>query len=150
MKRITNNNIFQGIKNLKNIHILTGWGEQAKYDKNLSIGYVMYLNNQGYKNKDTNFIIPSRPFMNNCITKNYIKWKQTTIHLLHNLITKNLKFDNIVAQIKMIMIGDLKQSIKDMNTPPNAPYTIKKKGFNKPLVDTGVALSSITSEEKYE
>lgn len=41
---------------------------------------------------------------------------------------------------------DLRASIAGWTTPANAPYTIKQKGFNKPLVDTGHMMNSIGYE----
>jgi hypothetical protein len=38
---------------------------------------------------------------------------------------------------------DLKKAVADWSTPPNAPYTVAEKGFNDPLIDTGLLYSSI-------
>ena len=45
---------------------------------------------------------------------------------------------------------DLKSSIVGWQAPPNAPSTIAKKGFNKPLVDTGDMLRSTTYQVRME
>jgi hypothetical protein len=42
--------------------------------------------------------------------------------------------------------GQLRQSIVDTNSPPLKPATIRRKGFAKPLVDTGHMLNSIDHE----
>ena len=42
--------------------------------------------------------------------------------------------------------GQLKQSIVDTNEPPLAASTIARKGFAKPLVDTGHMLQSVDYE----
>ena len=42
--------------------------------------------------------------------------------------------------------GQLRQSITDTNAPPLSPATIARKGFSKPLVDTGNMLNSVASE----
>lgn len=42
--------------------------------------------------------------------------------------------------------GQLRQSIVDTNSPPNAPSTIARKGHSKVLVDTGHMLQSIDHE----
>ena len=39
--------------------------------------------------------------------------------------------------------GDLKQMIAEFSTPANSPMTIAKKGFNNPLVDTGIMLDTV-------
>ena len=38
----------------------------------------------------------------------------------------------------------LKKEIEDWTTPPNRPLTIKLKGFNDPLIDTGQMLDQVT------
>jgi hypothetical protein len=35
------------------------------------------------------------------------------------------------------MQSDIRESLVNWTTPPNAPSTIARKGFNKPLIDTG-------------
>jgi hypothetical protein len=35
------------------------------------------------------------------------------------------------------------QSIVSTNSPPNAPSTVRRKGFDKPLIDTGVMQRSV-------
>ena len=42
--------------------------------------------------------------------------------------------------------GQLRQSIVDTNDPPLAASTIRRKGFAKPLVDTGHMLNSVGVE----
>lgn len=41
------------------------------------------------------------------------------------------------------VVDDLKDAVTNFQTPANAESTIEKKGFNKPLVDTGVMRDSI-------
>lgn len=42
--------------------------------------------------------------------------------------------------------GELKDTIRQFNDPPNAPSTVRQKGANNPLVDTGRMLNSINHE----
>ena len=148
MKRISNKQLYNNINHLKNIDILTGWGEQARYNKDISIGKVMALNNYGFVNSH-GVVVPARPFMDNCISNNQNKWKQDSQYLLSKVLVATLSFENMLNQLKLVLAGDLATEIRNTNTPPNAPSTVKKKGFNKPLVDTGTALATITSEVVY-
>lgn len=38
---------------------------------------------------------------------------------------------------------DLKKAVADWDTPPNAPFTVAEKGFNNPLIDSGLLYESI-------
>jgi hypothetical protein len=61
-----------------------------------------------------------------------------------NLLKAN-DYDSAVTldQTGAAIAGQLRQSIVDFTSPPLSPKTIAKKGFDKPLVDTGHMLASI-------
>lgn len=59
-------------------------------------------------------------------------------------IEKGLPTDQIMEQVGAIAAGATQQYITDLRDPPNAPYTIKKKGSDNPLIDTGSMRSSVT------
>lgn len=44
--------------------------------------------------------------------------------------------------------GQLQESIRNTDSPPNAPSTVAKKGFNQPLVDSAHMLNSVDFEVK--
>lgn len=46
------------------------------------------------------------------------------------------------------MVADVKNTIKDGSYIENSPQTIKIKGFDKPLIDTGAMLNAVTYEIK--
>jgi hypothetical protein len=52
--------------------------------------------------------------------------------------------EKVLGAMGLDIQGALIQSIRDTKEPPNAPYTIKKKGFNDPLIDTGDMVNSPT------
>ena len=47
-----------------------------------------------------------------------------------------------VTQIGAILVSDLQEIIEDWSKPPNAPLTIKIKGFNNPLIHTREMIQS--------
>lgn len=88
-------------------------------------------------------VIPARPFFRNGIAKNFKGWGE--------LISRNLKRYGYDAQRTLeavgdVVIGQFKQSIKDTNSPPLAPSTVRAKGFDKPLIDTAHMLDSIDKD----
>ena len=54
----------------------------------------------------------------------------------------------VLGRFGQMVQGLIQIQIANTFTPPNAPSTIKKKGFNKPLVDTGVMLQSVSHQEE--
>lgn len=57
---------------------------------------------------------------------------------------KGLPIDQIMEQVGAIAAGATQQYITDLRDPPNALYTIEKKGSDNPLIDTGSMRSSVT------
>jgi hypothetical protein len=46
----------------------------------------------------------------------------------------------------LLIKDQLQESIRSLKDPPNAPSTIKRKGFDSPLIDTGTMLNSVDYE----
>lgn len=76
---------------------------------------------------------PPRPFMRTCFQKNLRKWLR--------YFDKNWLQTPDVSQTMWKLgdriRGDLSETVIAWTTPPNSPRTIKEKGFNNPLVDSG-------------
>lgn len=47
-----------------------------------------------------------------------------------------------------VVAGQLQKSINELTSPPLSPKTIARKGFAKPLIDTGVMLRAVDYEVK--
>lgn len=88
--------------------------------------------------------IPARPFMRGYIDNN----KDRIIRFCRNGLTQvtlgNASFDQFLNAVGVEMTSGIKKSINTGEWVPNAPYTVKRKGSNKPLIDTGVMLNSVT------
>ncbi len=83
--------------------------------------------------------IPKRPFFSNMVEAKKASWgpalaKLVTEHGYDANQALNLMGEGIV--------GQLKESIVNTNDPPLADATVERKGFAKPLVDTGHMLNS--------
>ena len=76
---------------------------------------------------------PPRPFLRTCFEKNVRKWNNFVRDRLVRYPEVETTFWKLGEKIK----GDLSETVIGWTTPPNAPSTIKAKGFNNPLVDSG-------------
>ena len=122
------------------------------------------LNKSGYFNKKGRFVrreksnfatthiipahtvtIPPRPFMRDTIANNRDGWGQM---LGDNLKKKGYNVDEALAVCGEEMTDQMKAEIKALDDPPNARSTIRKKGFDNPLIDTGHMRDSVSSEVK--
>lgn len=87
--------------------------------------------------------IPPRPFFRDMIKARGKTWgKEIAVRLKVN----DFDVGKTLGQMGALVQGQLMQSITDTNTPPNAPMTIARKGFNDPLIDTGFMRSRVDYE----
>lgn len=88
---------------------------------------------------------PPRPFFRNMIAKNKGGWPN-----LVKVALKNANYDTPKALkvVGEVLRGQLVQSIVDTNAPPLADSTKKRKGFDKPLIDSGHMMNSVDYEVK--
>ena len=88
--------------------------------------------------------IPARPFMRNYVDNN----TDRLIRFMANGVTQvalgNATTSGLLNALGLEMQNGIKKSINGGDFAPNAPYTVQKKGSNKPLIDTGVMLNSVT------
>lgn len=123
----------------ENAHVNVGVIEQATYPTGESVAQVAFWNEYGTATA------PSRPFFRQTINDNKSNWVASVGNLmkLHNGDTQK-----VMGLMGQHIQGQIVQSITTWTTPPNSAYTEAKKGFNKPLVDTGQLSRSISYEVK--
>lgn len=99
-------------------------------------GYLEY----GTKN------MPARPFIQTTFDNHSESWSESMVDYV-NAINRG---DN--AKAKRIMVATARGAARDMVDTleagpwaPNAPSTVKEKGFNQPLVNTEQLVESITT-----
>lgn len=90
-------------------------------------------------------VIPARPFMRNAWGIFVARRRDIQRKIAKDIITGKITAQVGLEQIGMALEGCIKKSIRNGVWTPNAPSTVRKKGFNKPLIDSGHMLQSITS-----
>jgi hypothetical protein len=85
------------------------------------------------------------PFFTNMIREKQHEWGPATGALL---VANGYDAAKTLALVGEAVAGQLRQEIVDTNAPSNAPSTIRRKGFDKPLVETSHLLNSIDYEVK--
>lgn len=90
-------------------------------------------------------VIPSRPFFRTMISAKCHEWAPALGKILVNV---NYDTTGALRQLGDGIQRQLQTSIRDWTHPPNAPATIAKKGFNKPLIDTARMVDSVNFEVK--
>lgn len=113
-----------------------GFLASARYPDGTSVAMVAAINEYGAPSRG----IPPRPFFRNMVQKNQDHWQQDLIDLLRaNGYSARVAFEKMGLELK----AELQESINDFTSPGNAPSTIARKGFDKPLIDTGFMRDSV-------
>lgn len=107
------------------------------YPDGTSVAQVAFWNEFGTSKA------PARPFFRRMIDKNSEYWGGQL-----GAIATAVKYDSKRALDLMgeKIKDDLVGSINSFNSPGNSEATIARKGFNKPLIDTGVMIRSVASK----
>ncbi len=88
-------------------------------------------------------IIPARPFFRQTIAKYKNTWGPELAAVLK---ASNYDAERALALMGKHMGEQLQQAIREFSNPPNAKSTIRKKGFDSPLVDAGTMMNSVSSD----
>ena len=112
-----------------------GFLENARYPDGTSVAMVAAINEYGKPPSQ-----PPRPFFRQMITERSKEWPDAVQKLLKS---HDYAADATLADMGELIKGELADSIVQFTSPPLKPSTIAAKGFDKPLVDTGVMLRSI-------
>jgi len=65
-----------------------------------------------------------------------VPYTQVMKALAKNIILGDFSSEKARRNLGIRSVRDLQQVIEDFSQPPNAAYTIAKKGFNNPLIHT--------------
>lgn len=84
-----------------------------------------------------------RPFFRNMISAKENTWPTAIANLLSST--------NYDTERTLMLTGEgiakqLRQSIQELTSPPLAPATVAAKGFDKPLIDSGLMYNKVSYE----
>lgn len=119
--------------------VRVGFLENATYPDGTSVAMVAAIQDFGAPSKG----IPPRPFFRNMVADKSPGWGDAVAALL---VSNEYDAVKTLNQAGAGIAGQLVQSIKDTNEPELAESTVARKGFKKPLVDTGHMQNSVSWE----
>jgi len=88
--------------------------------------------------------IPERPFLTNAMRDNRSKYRDSMRTAAKLILLGQASMGAVLSKLGIMAVGDIQSEITSLNSPPNAPSTVKKKGSSNPLIDTGQLRASIT------
>lgn len=110
--------------------------EDATYPDGTGVAQVAFWNEYGTKTS------PVRAFFRTTVSDQKKNW----VLSVQNLMKMHDDPKKVMGLIGEHMRGQIVQSINTWTDPPNAPYTVRMKGFQKPLVESGQLMRSISFE----
>ena len=128
-------------KKLDKMKTQVGFFSSAKYEDGTSVAEVAMTNEYGVPQKGQ----PPRPFMRQALKRSG-EWKKTFDFMVKKDFSRGGDFKAPFDTLGLVVQGDIKTSIKELTAPALAQSTIDKKGFSKPLIDTGYMLDSVNYE----
>lgn len=129
-------------KEVKNMPNIKAGVPEGDYPDGTPLRTVGFVNEFG---SEVNHI-PERSFLRSTLNENkdeYVKMLGTALNMYLN---SNMKLEDALGIVGLKLENDIKDKIRDLDTPPNAPETIARKKSDSPLVDTGLLMSSIMYE----
>lgn len=114
-----------------------GFMEGATYPDGTNVAEVAFFNEFGVPEHNQ----PARPFFRNMIAENQDKWPE---QMAAQAKGTNYDGPRVLGLMGELIKGELQQSINDLTEPTLSPITVAQKGFDKPLIDTGQMLNSVT------
>ena len=93
--------------------------------------------------------IPERPFMRGWFDSHRKQIEKVAEKFYKQVVDEKMTADMALKRLGEWYTGELKKSITNLKTPPNAPVTIRLKGSSNPLIDTGQMRNSVTHKEVY-
>lgn len=120
--------------------VRVGFLEGATYPGGTPVALVAAIHNFGAPAAG----IPPRPFFSNMIADKSPEWGPAIGQLM---VDNDYDVAKVLALAGEAIAGQLRQSIVDTNSPPLKEATIRRKGFDKPLIGvTGTMLNSVRYE----
>lgn len=109
-----------------------------------------YLHSIGLHLRDdtTHIRIPERSFIRAGWDNNKADVEKRIERFLPQVFELNVNTDIFIEMVGKEVEGRLKKFLVKLRHPPNASFTVQRKGSSNPLVDTGALLDSISHKVK--
>jgi len=119
-----------------------------KTEKDAQAGRVRFLKRgEGYmvlgETQPHVITIPERSFIRSTVDENEEKYFKSAQSIMGKIIDGQLDKFQALSLLGQLVEGDIKSQIINLDSPPNSAATIRKKGSDNPLVDTGLMGGSI-------
>lgn len=126
------------LKDIDGLEARTGWFETAKDAQGVPVATKAAAHEFGTAR------IPARPFMRPTVAAKERPWLDQLAQGSKAILRGEATAEGVLEGVALRAAGDIAKAITATNSPPLSPKTVKRKGFDKPLVETGQMLQSVT------
>lgn len=119
-----------------------GWFETATYATGEPVAYIASIHEFGYAPGG----IPARPFMRPAVAEHGQAWVDLLAKGANAALSGSMPARDVLEMVVLRGAADVAKTIEAVSSPALAPATAKRKGFDKPLVDTGQLIQSVTGK----
>lgn len=88
--------------------------------------------------------IPERSFIRSTFDEKSNKWGTLFEGWIDDIVQGELTAEQVYERLGSVIQSDIQMTIRNLYEPSNAPATVKRKGTNNPLIDTGKLRQSVT------
>ena len=105
-----------------------------------------YLHKTGLhlKKSTTQIVIPERAFLRNGFDEGKDEVLSNTQQLIGDVVGGTMTAEQFCEIVGLLLKGKIQDYARDLNSPPNHPYTVANKGSSNPLINTGDMIGAIT------
>jgi len=130
------------IKDLKK-NPYTAIGVLGEESGGSDFGLVEYATANEFGTTKNGGHVPERSFIRSTVDENERKLFKFMENMKVKILLNRIKANKALSLAGVMIQGLIQKKITDLKSPPNAPSTIKSKGSNNPLIDTGRMRQSI-------
>lgn len=116
-----------------------GFPSGKNYPDGTSVAYVAAIHEFGAPAVN----IPPRPFMQPTIKAQKDEWTKIIANAIPKVVAGKLSATDVLDLVGIKASADIQETISKVSSPPLKPETIRRKGFAKPLIDTGLMVASV-------
>lgn len=91
----------------------------------------------------THITIPERAFLRNGYDENKDEIIKKAEALLGDVLGGTMSETQLFEIVGLLMKSKIQEYARDLDSPPNHPYTVDRKGSSNPLVDSGDMIGAI-------
>ena len=132
--------VLAALKGLDGLEGKTGWFESAHYPDGTAVAYVATIHEFGTPR------IPARPFMRPAVADHGGEWMEALADGARASLKGGPSPEAVLEIVTLQAAGNVAEKIAAVTSPPLKPVTVKRKGFAKPLIDTGQMAQSVTGK----